>query len=60
MQCVLDCNAAAETMALAGLRARHPDASPAELQRRLAALRLGEPLMKQLFGPEWMRVASDG
>jgi hypothetical protein len=50
---VFECNAAAEAMAMAGLRARHPGATPGELRRRLAALRLGEPLMVEILGPDW-------
>jgi hypothetical protein len=47
---VMDCNAASEAMALAGLRGRHPEASERELRLRLAALRLGRPLMIAAFG----------
>lgn len=50
MRQVLDCNATAEAMAMAGLRARHPQASERELRMRLAALRLGRPLMIAAFG----------
>lgn len=50
MQRVLDCNAASEAMAEAGLRARHPEASAEELRLRLAALRLGRRLMIRAFG----------
>ena len=57
---VLECNAAAERMALAGLCSRHPGASPGELRRRLAALRLGEHLMREVFGPDWLRDPSGG
>jgi hypothetical protein len=60
MQRVLECNAAAEAMAMAGLRARHPQASEGELRRRLAALRLGEPLMAAALGPDWLRADGDG
>jgi hypothetical protein len=41
---------AARRLALAGLRHRHPDASAAELQRRLADLLLGEELAAQVYG----------
>ncbi|HXT21533.1 MAG TPA: hypothetical protein VN811_01310 [Thermoanaerobaculia bacterium] len=47
---VLDCNEVSEAMALAGLRARHPEASDRELRLRLAAQRLGRPLMIAAFG----------
>jgi hypothetical protein len=50
MRQVLDCNTAADAMALAGLRARHPQASERELRLRLAAQRLGRPLMIAAFG----------
>ena len=38
-------------LALAGLRARHPGASPEELRRRLADLLLGAELAEQAYGP---------
>ena len=60
IQRVLECNAAAEAMAKAGLRTRHPGASEAEIQRRLAALRLGEPLMVAALGHDWVRADGDG
>jgi hypothetical protein len=44
MQRVVDCNAAVEAMALAGLRARHPGASDRELHWRLAVLRYGREM----------------
>jgi hypothetical protein len=58
---VLDCNATSEAMALAGLRARHPQASERELRLRLAAQRLGRPLMIAAFGwdPERPGMADD-
>jgi hypothetical protein len=43
-------NAAARTVALAGLRLRFPAASEAELQRRLADLLLGEELARKVYG----------
>lgn len=43
---------AARGLALAGLRARFPDASPKELQRRLATLCLGADLAEKVYGPE--------
>jgi len=39
-------------MALAGLRARFCEASPAELHRRLATLCLGAELAERVYGPE--------
>lgn len=40
----------AELFALAGLRRRHPDASPRELALRLAVRRLGPDLVRLAFG----------
>lgn len=37
-------------LALAGLRERYPGASPRDLFLRLAALRLGAPLVRQVYG----------
>jgi hypothetical protein len=39
-----------ERLALAGIRERHPDATPEEARLRLGALRLGRELMIQAFG----------
>lgn len=39
------------TLALAGLRARHPGASPEELRRRLADMLLGVKLAEEVYGP---------
>jgi len=38
--------------ALAGLRERFPNASPGELDRRLATLCLGPELAERVYGPE--------
>ena len=38
-------------LALAGLRLRHPDASPEDLRRRLADLLLGSALALRAYGP---------
>jgi len=41
-------------LALAGLRQRHPAATPAELRRRLADLLLGPELAARAYGPpDW-------
>ena len=40
----------AQALALAGLRRRHPEASPRELQLRLAATRLDEETLRAVFG----------
>jgi hypothetical protein len=38
-------------LTLAGLRARHPEAGPEELSRRLFGLELGEELATRVYGP---------
>ena len=44
-------NAAARQLALQGLRARHPEATEAQLQRYLADLLLGPGLAARVYGP---------
>ncbi len=44
-------NAAARALALSGLRGRYPQASEAELRRRLADLLLGPELAARVYGP---------
>lgn len=44
-------NRSARQLALMGLRQRFPNASTAELRRRLAALILGEELASRVYGP---------
>jgi hypothetical protein len=44
-------NQMAQTLALSGLRQRHPQATPQELRRRLADLLLGTTLAEQVYGP---------
>ena len=39
------------TLALAGLRQRHPDDTPAQRRRRLADLLLGPELAARVYGP---------
>ena len=46
---VAELNAAADTMALAGIRLRHPRASPREQFLRLASLKLGRALARQVY-----------
>ena len=46
-----DMNRAVRSLALAGLRQRYPDDSPAQRQRRLADLILGPELAARAFGP---------
>jgi hypothetical protein len=51
IELVVEANETARELALAGLRARHPGASPEELQRRLFGLLLGEELATEVYGP---------
>lgn len=44
-------NRGARQLALMGLRQRFPDASPEELQRRLASILLGDDLASRVYGP---------
>ena len=44
-------NRTARQMALLGLRQRFPDALPEEIQRRWAAIVLGEALASRVYGP---------
>ena len=44
-------NQTVRTLALSELRARHPEATPQELRRRLADLLLGPDLAAQVYGP---------
>ena len=44
-------NQGARQLALMGLRQRFPEASPEELQRRLASILLGEALASRVYGP---------
>lgn len=44
-------NAAVRQLALQGLRARHPEATEAQLQRYLADLLLGPELAARAYGP---------
>lgn len=46
---VNDASRAVRTLALAGLRARHPDANDRELVARLARITLGETLARQAY-----------
>ncbi|MBI5302275.1 MAG: hypothetical protein HY868_09065 [Chloroflexi bacterium] len=50
MEMVGELNQTVRMLALAGLRERYPDASDAELQRRLADLLLGEKLAARVYG----------
>jgi hypothetical protein len=56
MEMLVNLNASAQELALAGLRRRFPQASPSKLHRRLADLLLGEDLARKVYGdPEYAR-----
>ena len=46
-----DMNEAVRALALAGLRQRYPDDTPAQRRRRLADLVLGPELATRVYGP---------
>ncbi len=48
---VLSANATARTLALVGLRERHPNDPESLLRRRLADLWLGPELAQKAYGP---------
>jgi len=48
---LLSANRTARLLAMTGLRERHPNDSPAKLQRRLADLWLGPELAGKAYGP---------
>jgi hypothetical protein len=48
---VEDANQAARQLAMAGLRARHPEETLDRLRRRLLGLSLGEELAAEVYGP---------
>jgi hypothetical protein len=50
MHMLAQLNASARMLALAGLRSRFPNATEAELRRRLADLLLGEELARKVYG----------
>lgn len=51
IELIVEANETARQLALAGLRARHPNASPEEILRRLFGLMLGEELATEVYGP---------
>jgi len=51
LELVAQLNATVRTLALSGLRHRHPNASPEELRRRLADMLLGPELAARVYGP---------
>lgn len=50
MEMVAQLNASARTLALMGLRSKYPQATEAELRRRLADLLLGKELARKVYG----------
>lgn len=50
MNMLAQLNASAQMLALAGLRTQYPQATEAELRRRLASLLLGEELARRVYG----------
>jgi len=50
MNMLAQLNAFARTLALTGLRAQFPQATEAELRRKLADLLLGEELARKVYG----------
>lgn len=50
-QLVNDAIQTSRSIAMAGLRKRHPDAGPEELRRRFMDLWLGEELAETVYGP---------
>ena len=50
MNMLAQLNASARTLALTGLRAQFPQATEAELRRKLADLLLGEELARKVYG----------
>jgi hypothetical protein len=51
IELVGDMNETVRTLALAGLRQRHPSDTPAQRRRRLADLMLGPELAARVYGP---------
>lgn len=50
MNMLAQLNASARMLALTGLRTRYPQATEAELRRKLADLLLGEELARKVYG----------
>ncbi len=51
MALMAEMNRTVRTLALAGLRQRYPDDTPAQRRRRLADLLLGPALAARVYGP---------
>lgn len=49
MAVVDDLNETVRTLAISGIKQRHPDASPAEVERMLAELMLGAELARKVY-----------
>ena len=49
MEMLAELNSSARSLAMAGLRQRHPKASKAELRRQLADLLLGPDMARKIF-----------
>lgn len=52
MNMLAQLNASARLLALTGLRSQYPQASEAELRRRLAGLLLGDELARKLYAED--------
>lgn len=50
MEMLAQLNSSAHMLALMGLRSKHPQATEAELRRRLADILLGEELAQKVYG----------
>jgi hypothetical protein len=50
MNMLAQLNASARLLALTGLRSQYPQASEAELRRKLAGLLLGDELARKMYG----------
>jgi hypothetical protein len=51
VQLAAEMGRAVRRLALAGLRQRHPDDTPAQRRRRLASLMLGDERAARIYGP---------
>jgi hypothetical protein len=60
MALVAEMNQTVRTLALAGLRQRHPDDTPAQRHRRLADLLLGPDLAARVYGPLVEKKSQEG
>ncbi len=58
LRLVFDLIETGRALALAGIRVRHPDASPEEVRRRFADLVLGPELAEKVYGPAASRAGT--